>query len=164
MTIAAVLFALGSVPAVAEDSCKAFSWPMEREAALFSDATTPVANGTALTAVPKTAVRLSLVAQKDAAFPTAPQREAKKPEAKGGWLTIAAPESAGVYQITLSTRGWIDTIQAGKALEHAGFTSDENCAVMHKSVRFTLAAEPVTIQVSDVAESEVVLTILPATQ
>ena len=160
----ALLFcALGGPIATAEEAaCTGFAWPMEREAKLFAEAGQPIASGATLDALPEAAVKLSLVAQSEAAYPIARDREPKTAESKGGWIVLPAPSAAGIYQVTLSSEGWIDVAQSGTVLKSTAFASDRGCKSMHKSVRFDLKAEPVTIQLSDMPASEVTLTILPA--
>jgi hypothetical protein len=154
--------AFAAAPAFADEAtCTGFSWPMERETQLFSQSAEAVASGTTLPSVPTSALRLALVEQAKAAFPLPSDRESKSADARGGWFVLPAPAAPGLYQVTLSTKGWIDAVQSGKKLDNAGFASDGACKTMHKSVRFEMAAEPITIQVSDVIESEVILTVLP---
>jgi hypothetical protein len=161
----AMICTLGGATSFAEDAtCTGFSWPMEREAKLFSDSAESVTSGSTLPSVPISALRLSLVPQASAAYPLAPDRAPKTTDAKGGWFVLPAPAAPGTYQVTLGTKGWIDAVQSGKKLANAGFSSDGTCKTMHKSVRFEVAAEPITIQVSDVVESDVTLTILPVEQ
>jgi hypothetical protein len=159
---ATMICALGGPLAFAEEAtCTGFSWPMDRETKLFSQSAETVGSGTTLSSVPTSALRLALVQQANAAYPLPPDREPESADAKGGWFVLPAPASPGLYQVTLSTKGWIDAVQAGKKLDNAGFASDGACKAMHKSIRFDMAAEPITIQISDVTESEVIVTVLP---
>lgn len=161
LSAAAAVFALGIAAAQAEDACTGFSWPMEQEQKLFAQTVEATASGTTLTAVPTTAIRLSLQPHANVSYPTPPQRTPKNASANGGWVTLPAPAAPGLYQVTLNTRGWMDAVQAGTTLPNAGFSSDDACKPMHKSIRFNFAAEPVTFQLSDVTEGEVVLTVVP---
>lgn len=163
LSAAAAVLTLGTATAQADDTatCTGFSWSMEQEQKLFADPGAAIASGTTLAATPATAMRLSLQPHAQISYPTPPQRTAKNANANGGWIVFPAPAQPGLYQVTMSTRGWIDAVQSGTTLPNEGFSSDATCKPMHKSIRFNFAASPVTIQVSDVTEAEVVLTVVP---
>jgi hypothetical protein len=55
--------------------------------------------------------------------------------------------------VTLSNYAWIDAIQNDAYLKPKGFSGVTGCDAARKSVRFDLAAGPVTIQFSGVAET-----------
>lgn len=163
LSAAAAVLTLGIATAQADEAvCTGFSWPMESEQKLFVQTVEATASGTTLAAMPTTAVRLALQPHASVSYPTPPQRTPKNANGNGGWVILPAPAAPGLYQVTLSARGWIDAVQAGTTLPNAGFSSDDACKPMHKSIRFNFAAEPVTLQLSDVSETEVVVTVLPA--
>lgn len=162
ISAAAAVFTLGIAGAQAEDAaCTGFSWPMESEQKLFAQSVEATASGTTLAATPTAAIRLTLQPHASVTYPTPPQRTPKNPNGNGGWIILPTPSAPGLYQVTLNARGWIDAVQAGTTLPNAGFSSDDACKSMHKSIRFNFAAEPVTLQLSDVSEAEIVLTVLP---
>ena len=166
LLLAALLSALAT-PAFAADApakppCDNFAWETKREQAAFAAApaeATP--SGTTATALPAGAVRLALGPFIDAAFPTPPERAPKDPAtAKGGWIALPAL-TAGAYQITIDGKLWVDVVQGGKTAVSTAHSSDPTCTAFHKSVRFTLSGEPVTLQFSGADATSAVFTILP---
>lgn len=144
-------------------SCTDFAWPMTREMAAFG--TPPAgltASGAALNEWPVRAVTLSLRPGGETAFPLPPER-APKDGTQAGAVTLPAP-AAGLYQVTLSGKAWIDIVQNGAPVKSGAHTSDPDCPLMRKSVRFDLVAAPVTLQISGSDATTVTFTILPATE
>jgi hypothetical protein len=110
---------------------------------------------------PEGAQRLELVAGGEGAFPLPPGK-APAPQTASGFISFAAPEAPGTYQVSLSGKAWIDVIQDGKIVPSTAHTMDPSCPSIHKSVRFDLAAAPVTLQISGADATSVVFTIMPA--
>ena len=75
-------------------------------------------------------------------------------------LAFAPPEKAGVYQVTLSGEGWIDLVQNGAAL-NPPITRAPRMPGAAKSVRFTVGAAPVALQVSGVPGDSIKVAIRP---
>lgn len=129
------------------DGCASFDWPVAIEREWFGAPDLPgVASGSALPASAASGFTLRLLPVKDVTFAAAPEKPAH-----GGWggvVLLPQPETPGVYQITLSDIVWIDVVQGGARLASLAHTGRKDCALVRKSVRFELAAEPATIQVS----------------
>ena len=79
----------------------------------------------------------------------------------GGMLAFAAPDKAGVYQVTLSSEGWIDLVQGGAALGSADHSGAKNCPGLRKSVRFDIGAAPVVLQISGAPAETIKIAIRP---
>lgn len=151
------------LPARAEE-CAAFKWPMVREIALFKAAdAAALGSGSEVTAFPEDAVRVRLVPFAVSKLPVEPEKQPKVATNKAGWVKLPAP-AAGAYQVSLSARGWIDVVQGEARVASTEFSSDRDCPLIHKSVRFILKAEPVVLQISDVEGDEVVFSILPVAE
>lgn len=144
--------------------CENFPWDTARERAAF--AATPAnteLSGAIVSEVPSGATRLELLPYDINALPAAPGRAPKDATtAKGGWFGIEQPVKAGLYQITLDGKLWVDAVQDGKVLASVAHGSDSGCSVFHKSVRFELDAVPVSLQFTGEGADTVVFTILPA--
>ncbi len=76
-------------------------------------------------------------------------------------LTFAPPAKPGLYQVTLSSEGWIDLVQEGKALDSADHSGVKNCPGLRKSVRFSVGAAPVTLQISGAPAASIKVAIRP---
>jgi len=146
-----------SAPAFAVDAvCTKFAWPVDRELALLRAPPPEAASGAALAAAP---VAVSLKLASGATLP-APSEKPTDPAKFAGFVTLPAPP-AGDYLVSLSGEAWIDVIQDGKPVASYSHSGDPNCPGMRKSVRFTLAAKPVTIQVSNGPEDHILLAVTP---
>lgn len=158
----AALLALAPANAAETGACDGFAWPMAREKAAFEAATRATnPSGTTLADWPATAQKLSLHPDGDADFPLAPER-APDADSLGGYLILPAPPAPGDYQVTLDAKAWIDVVQDGAYVASGAHTSDRACALMRKSVRFTLTDAPVTLQLSGADATTVTFTIMPA--
>ena len=160
-------FALVSVialasPAIAQQSgCAGFKWPIDREQAAFAGSSLPTINsGTQIPGVME-GVNLRLARQDSLTFDVAPTHKPRNTPAFGGIFGMVPIQVAGAYQVTLSDGAWIDVVQNGKALQQTGFTDSHDCPTVRKSVRFNLAAGPVTILVTDAAKDTLKLDVLP---
>jgi hypothetical protein len=160
----AVVLALAGPPARAEEAktgCDAFEWPIDQELSWFSAAgMRKVASGEAVE--PGGAFELAL-SKLDAAKLSLPPEKAPKEDAPfAGLVTIAEIREPGVYQVTLSDRGWIDMIKDGKYVPSAGNTMGRDCKGARKSVRFNLAAGTHTLQVSGVPAGTILVALRKA--
>jgi hypothetical protein len=163
--LAASLGVVGIAPlfAAPQDApaCGEFAWPVAREIKLFRDSgIEPVMSGATLRALPPTGVSVELQPQVTVDYLLAPERESKADDS-GGMLAILNVAQAGAYQVTASEEAWIDAIQNGKALSPTADTSKEGCPDVRKSMRFSLDAGPLTIQVSGATSRLIKLAILP---
>jgi len=153
---------LGSgVAAAAESSgCDQFKWPIAHEqAALAAPAAGPLAPGATLPA--DAGARLKLIPFAEAKLALAPERPPKFSPSYAGAFALDAPAAAGVYKVTLSAGGWIDLVQDGKFLKAINFSDATGCANARKSVKFRLAAEPATLQLTGVGAPDVSIIVSP---
>ncbi len=74
----------------------------------------------------------------------------KQPASFAGFIEAPAPAQAGTYKVTLSSEGWIDVIQGGQFVKSAAFSGATGCEGIRKSVKFNLAAQPFTVELSAV--------------
>jgi len=145
------LFALLS-PALAEDGCGKFAWPLTRERALLASTNkATVKVGDTLSALPPAAFALQLQPGAEAKFTMPPERKPKVEKWFGGAVHIPAPPKAGIYQVTLTDEAWVDIVQDGRYTRSVGSTGRSDCPGLRKSVRLELAATPFALQVSGVS-------------
>ena len=149
-------------PALAEDGCDKFAWPLTRERALLAAADKAVAKaGDTLAAMPKGAMALQLAPGADASFVMPPERKSRVEPWFGGAIKFPALEKAGIYQITLSDEAWLDVVQDGRYARSVGSTGRGDCPSLRKSVRLELTATPFALQVSGVTADKIFVTIGP---
>ncbi|MDH4981134.1 hypothetical protein [Hyphomicrobium sp. D-2] len=148
-------------PAMADEGCKGFKWPVDTEVGwLKADDHLQIKSGAEIDPQPTRAITLELEPAKDVKMPVA---AGVKPQAIGagtfsGWFTLPAGVKPGIYQVSLSTNGWLDAAQNGQLIRSNGFTGRRECDVIHKSVRFELGEGPVTIQISGAPKQTVLVT------
>lgn len=133
-----------SSQARAEGGCGRFAWPIEADAALLSQAERVDSGATVDVAAPK-AVRVLLVDSAKVGYELPPEKPAA-PAAPGGTLRFEA--KAGLYQLTMTDRVWLDVVQAGRKLDERAFSGAPDCDGARKSVRFELGDGPTLIQFS----------------
>lgn len=142
--------------------CTGFDWPLLREQAWFAAPNLPrLESGGALSAGMPGAV-LKLKPQADLVPPFQPTRE-PKPGTYGGILTVPAPVTPGLYQVTLSAKAWVDVSQDGTTprppLAH---TAQHGCRGLAKSVRFQLGTAPLVVVVSGARADTIRIAVAPA--
>jgi len=130
--------------------CDKFKWPLDKERAILTGDTPAVTSGTSLKPTLPVSVVVSLRPFADANLPMAPERAPKSPDSFAGFVEVPAPPKAGTYKVSLSAAAWIDVVQAGKLLKSDNFSGATGCEGIRKSVKFDLAAQPFTIQLSAV--------------
>jgi hypothetical protein len=158
--IAALAAAPGFVAAQEPSGCGAFKWPLDRErSALVRPGKPSVANGGALAF--DAAATLKLAPLADAALPSPPERAPKSPQSFAGHFTLPAPAKPGLYQITISSEGWVDVLDGGKYLRPAAFSGAMACEGARKSVKFDLPPRPTSIQFSGVKTGEISAIVSP---
>ncbi len=149
-------------PSLAHADCTGFKWPLDTELGwLAAGGDLALATGDELPEVPAKAISLKLQPAKSVTMPVA---TGVKPQAVGadafsGWFTIPAGVKPGLYQVSLSTNGWIDVAQSGALVPSKGFTGRQECKPIHKSVRYEIGPGPVTIQITGAPAETVRLTI-----
>jgi hypothetical protein len=128
--------------AAAEDGCRQFAWPVDREQELFSDGF--VADVESDSALPKDGV-FSLLLQPIASVLYVVTPERGRDDGLGGTVTLEWI-SAGRYQVTLSGDAWIDAVQNERRLPMLTSTSRDDCPGIKKSVQFEVDSVPLTLQ------------------
>ena len=120
---ACVLTALAATAAAAEDGCRKFDWPVNREIELFGEGFfADVESGSAL---PKDGVFSMLLRPVAQVIYTVPP-ERGRDDGYGGVVTLEWI-AAGRYQITLSGDAWVDAVQNDKRLPMLASTSRDDC-------------------------------------
>ncbi len=158
--LVALLLALAGAGAHAQGgpACDKFKWSVARERGWFGDLAS-VDSGAVIVASRGYAVTLQLT---DAVvFRVTPER-APRPGTFGATLDVANAGAPGLYQITLSDDAWIDVVQEGARLQSVAFTGQKDCPGARKSVRFSLKAGGLTIQISNAPAAAINLAIAPA--
>lgn len=136
-------------PASAQDSeaCAGFAWPVARERAALTRPDLPVSASGAALLEGTQAVRLRLNPAAEAALPV-PSAKPEKAGTFSGFVTATIPVP-GTYHVTLSDAAWLDVSQDGRTLlKPAAHSGKVGCEGVRKTLRFTLAAGPVTIEIS----------------
>jgi hypothetical protein len=173
LTVAALLCAVG---ALAQDmpareapergmsgGCDAFKWPLDKERVQFESAELEkIGSGAARGPLKEQAFVLALLPVAEIAYALPPGGKKKDGETRyGGMLAFAAPEKPGVYQVTLSSEGWIDLVQDGAFLKAADHSGVKDCPGLRKSVRFNVGAAPVALQISGAPADSIKVAIRP---
>jgi hypothetical protein len=136
--------------------CDKFKWPLDKERATLNGTDLPkLATGARASWPLPFATTLTLVPFADAKLPMPPERAPKQPASFAGFIDAPAPAQAGAYKITLSSEGWIDVIQNGQFVKSTAFSGATGCEGIRKSVKFNLAAQPLTIELSDVPSNAI---------
>jgi hypothetical protein len=161
---AAILAAALLGPALAQaaepSGCDKFKWPVGHErSALSAPDLARLEPGAALAFDVAANVRLAPFGE--AKLAVAPERAPKASPSWAGAFELAAPAAAGTYKVSLSAEGWIDVVQDGRLVEPVAFSGALDCPSLRKSVKFPLAAKPLTIQLSDVKTPEISLVVSP---
>lgn len=160
LTPFALLFATTAASAAPAD-CSAHKWSVAREVALMAAPTGTVkaAPDAAWSGGTGSAFVFELAPLAEVSFALAPER-APKAATFAGVVRLPAMKQ-GPYLISLSDGAWIDVVQAGRLVPSDDHSGQAECAV-HKSVRFTLSGEPVTIQISGATVAKVTLALTAA--
>jgi hypothetical protein len=149
-------------PCLAQEpvGCDKFKWPLDKERATLTGTDLPkLPSGATVTWPIPWATILTLTRFADAKLPTTPERAPKSPSSFAGFVDARAPAKAGTYKITLSSEGWIEVVQDGHPVKSSAFSGATGCAGVRKSVKFKLAAKPLTIELSGVPDSTIGITV-----
>lgn len=157
----------GASPVLAAGTggCESFAWPLKTEIAwMTSSDRLAVESGAKLDEMPGKAMNVALQPQADVklSVPSSGAPKSKPETAYAGTVEIAGGITPGTYQVTLSAGGWIDVVQNGSALVTTEHTGKSDCPGVRKSVRFNFADRPVTLQLTNVASPNIVVTVRPA--
>ena len=139
--------------------CDKFAWPLAREQAALARPGPSLAPGAAVAY--DAASSLSLAPFADAKLDRPPERAPHRSPSFAGAFALGAPPAAGNYKISLSGEGWIDVVQGGRFVKPVGFTDAPGCPNLRKSVKFPLAAAPLTLQLSDAKRPEIAVIVSP---
>jgi hypothetical protein len=160
---ALVLLAAAIVtPALAQEpvGCDKFKWPIDKERATLNGTDLPkLASGDRVPWPLPFATTVALVSFADAKLPMPPERAPKSPDSFAGFIHAPAPPNSGTYKITLSSEGWIDVVQNGQFVKSTAFSGAQGCDGIRKSVKFDLAAQPFTVELSSVPANSIRLAI-----
>ncbi len=151
LLLALILSSALAIPAAAQEGCKGFAWPLETEIAwMSSPAGASIGSGETLQAPTASAIDLKLAPSNDAKLPfkSGAKKQAIAPDSYSGWFAIAGLPKDGLYQISISSYAWIDAVQNGEPTQSQAFTGAPACKLIRKSVRYKLAAGPITVQIS----------------
>jgi hypothetical protein len=149
---------LAATPALAADAvCSKFNWPVDRELSLLRAARPDTASGASFAGGPPLALTLKLAT--GVALPVASERPSD-PAKYAGFISISAPKP-GDYLVSLSSEAWIDVIQDGKPVASTAHSGDPNCPDLRKSVRFTLSAKPITLEISNAPADHILIAVTP---
>jgi hypothetical protein len=136
--------------------CDKFKWPLDKERSTLTGTDLPkVASGATITWPIPWVTIVTLVPFADAKLPMAPDSAPKSPSSFAGFVEAHAPAKAGSYKITLSSEGWIDVVQNGHAVKSSAFSGASGCEGVRKSVKFDLAPQPLTIELSGVPDNTI---------
>ena len=147
-----------AAPALAQEpvGCDKFKWPLDKERATLNGTDLPKVVFGAQVAFPiPFATIVGLLPFADAKLPTPPERVPKSSDSFAGYFDAKAPPQAGSYKITLSAEGWIDVAQSGTPVKSTAFSGALGCEGVRKSVKFSLAAAPFTVELSGVKADEI---------
>jgi hypothetical protein len=140
---ACVLTVLAATAAVAaEDGCRKFDWPVNREIELFGEGF--FADVESESALPKDGAFSMLLLPVASVIYTVPP-ERGRDDGYGGVVTLEWI-AAGRYQITLSGDAWVDAVQDDKRLPMLASTSRDDCPGIRMSVQFEIKGQPLTLQ------------------
>jgi hypothetical protein len=159
--ILATVLTLGATSAFAADPvCSKLAWPLDNERALLNGTVDAFASGATRKAMPTRAISLMLKPGAAAALPLASAKPADP--AKFSGYVVLPVTIAGDYLVSLSAEGWIDMVQDGTMVQSTAHTGDANCPGLRKSVRFTLAAKPATLEISNAPADHIEIAITAA--
>ena len=142
--------------------CDKFKWPIEKERLTLTGTDLPSVNPGQQVALPiPFGIIVALKPFADANLLAPPERKPKSPDSFAGFFEVAAPKKAGTYKITLSAEGWIDVVQEAHAVKSTAFSGALGCEGVRKSVKFELAAKPLTIELSNVPDNTIKIAVSP---
>jgi hypothetical protein len=157
--VAIVALALAvTAPAFAQEpvGCDKFKWPLDKERATLTGTDLPkVASGGRVKWPIPFGMSVGLLPFAEVKLPMPPERPPNSPTSFAGFVEVLAPAKAGSYKITLSSEGWIDVAQDGQAVKSTAFSGALGCDGIRKSVKFDLAARPLTVELSNVPSNAI---------
>lgn len=166
LLVALAMTCLASPPlrAASPGGCDSFDFPVATELQWMQRADTEaVASDVKLAALPAKAMAVTLKPVAEVTYALPPEGKAKSGEPTfGAVIALAGVPTPGLYQVSLSAKGWIDVVQNGAALKAIAHSGKSDCEALRKSVRFDIKDGPVTLQVSGVSAPTIKVTIRKA--
>lgn len=150
--------------AASTGGCESFDFPVATDLQWMRAADAEaLTSGARLAAPPAKAMDVALKPVADVAFVRPPEGKTKDGEpAFGAVIELASVAMPGIYQVSLSAKGWIDVVQGGVALKTVAHSGKSDCEGLRKSVRFDMKDGPVTLQISGVTTSSIKITMRKA--
>lgn len=152
-------------PAAGTGGCDSFEWRVKTELEWMASADAEaVTSGATLAAPPGKAIAIALQPMAAVTFAVPSSGKPKGDPAKSfaGVVTFDGVETPGLYQVSLSSAGWIDVVQNGKALDAQAHTGKSDCEGLRKSVRFKIESGPFAVQLSGVPNATIKVVLRPA--
>jgi hypothetical protein len=156
--IVALFACMIATPVLAQESvgCDKFKWPLDKERALLTSAdAAKISSGGGFAGMLPVSATVNLVPFASANLPVAPERAPKSPDTFAGFVKVPTPPQAGTYKISLSSEAWIDVVQDDHVVKSNAFSGALGCEGIRKSVKFDLAAQPFTLQISGVRANSI---------
>lgn len=146
--------------------CDAFTWDVSRELSLMATPAETVEAGAGPDTLATLALdrhyTLRLPPQRDVALAVQPGKPSNDDNARAGIVRFRVP-SDGAYRVAISTRHWIDVVDAGKVVPSRDFQGRRGCEAIHKVVEFVLRGDrAVLLQLIGSADSDVGVVIAAA--
>lgn len=148
-----------NVSSKASDACTGFDWRMSPEITWINAGPKPIETGTLVEDGGDAAYLVTLGQHDDVKFALPPERERFPDGPHAGIIVFKDLPGPGMYQVSLTDKGWIDAISDGKYLKSVKSSNSKTCPPLRKSVRFDVAAGPLTIQISSVTKNEITMTL-----
>lgn len=161
----ALLFAVAAVLALGETAlaqpatdpnCDAFAWPVKTELNwMAAPDPLPLETGATVAAIPAKAIAVTLKPTAEVTLAVRPSGAPKvvAEQTFAGLFVFDRVPKPGLYQVSLSVRGWIDVIQNAQPLKDVAHTGMKDCEPLHKSVRFEIGDGPITLQLSSMPDA-----------
>jgi hypothetical protein len=139
---------------------------MKHELALFGGKPTSLASGAHVADAPQldpdTLYEVDLHPLAEVAFVKPPGKVFPAEKSSGGVVKLRL-KASGQYRISTDAPLWIDVITGSDALTSSGFQGRQPCALIHKSVEWTLPGGiDLIVQVSGEARDRAKLAVTPA--
>jgi hypothetical protein len=159
LLLVAALFCPAFAHAEEPSGCDKFKWPLAHERSALSAPTARLEPGARLAFDAAASVHLAPLAE--AKLEMAPERSPRVSPSYAGAVKLDAPAAAGTFKVSLSDAGWIDVVQDGRFVRPIAVSGAPDCPGLRRSVKFPLAAKPLTIQLSDVKTPDISLIVSP---
>lgn len=139
--------------------CTGFDWQMAPELKWIKAGPRLIESGTEVKDNGEGAYLVRLERHDDVKFALPPERERFPDGPYAGVLIFKTLPGPGLYQVTLTNKGWIDAISDGNLLKSVKGSNSKTCAPLRKSVRFNVPTGSLTIQISSVNDTQITIAI-----